>query len=304
MKTLDQPINDVKAKWIASVDIAQNTKQVYEKVLGYFIHWITVNKINPARIKAADVLGYKKYLLSEKKSPYYVDLQMNVLKQFFKYLKEIESYTDNPARFIKRVKRDPAHVKQYLTKEMVLKLLKSIDRSTLMGQRDWLIVMLMSVTGMRCVEVSRLNIDDLKESEGYKTVSILGKGKTYKRELAIPDRLYQPAIEYIEVRPDADYSDPLFLGRFGNRLQPQDIGCIVKRRMKAAGMTGSRLSAHSLRHSAAINALLSGQSIYHVQQLLGHSSVSTTEIYLRAIESEKHRNNTAVHALDKIYNND
>lgn len=300
MRTLDKPINDVKEEYLAALDIKENSRKVYRKILNYFITWMVMNKVNPSAIRTADIITYKNYLILKKRSPYYINLTFAVIKQMFKWLQTIGWY-DDVGHTIKVVSTDKRHTKEYLSKEMIVKLLGSIDQETNKGIRDRAVILLMSVTGIRCVEASRLTIGDIKTTDNYKTIDILGKGESYKRTLAIPDRVYLSLVNYIDTRPDPAYTDPLFIGRFGNALTPQDISVLVKSRMTQAGLTGPKLSAHSLRHSAAINSLLMGESIYTVQKMLGHKSVSTTEIYLKALEKERHTDNSAVRALDKAY---
>ena len=83
-------------------------------------------------------------------------------------------------------------------------------------------------------------------------------------------------------------------------LQPAMVSRMIKQRFKQIGIVDKRMTCHSLRHTAAIQALKAGADVYEVQQMLGHSDIKTTTIYLRAIEEETRVNNRAVRILDKV----
>ena len=84
------------------------------------------------------------------------------------------------------------------------------------------------------------------------------------------------------------------------KIQPAMVSRMIKQRFKQIGIVDKRMTCHSLRHTAAIQALKAGADVYEVQQMLGHSDIKTTTIYLRAIEEETRVNNRAVRILDKV----
>ena len=301
MRTLDNPINDLVGEWLEYQDVRPNSLEVYKKVIRYFITWAVKTKVNIKKPTTADVIGYKNHLRKEGKSSYTIDLYFAVLKSFWKWMDQ-QGYYKNITVNIRAEQKSKEHKKDYLNTDQISKLLKTIPKDKVLGKRDFCIIQLMSVAGLRCVEVSRLNIEDIKiNDEERRFIEILGKGRYEKRPLALPEYTYKNLTEYIENRQDPDYSDPLFVSKNDKRLIPAEISQIVKKRMRACGLDSPKITAHSLRHSAAINALKLQGDIYAVQKMLGHKSIKVTEIYLRALEEEKYLDNIAIHALDKSY---
>ena len=300
MQTLDEPINDLINDFLADQDIAENSRNLYEKELRYFLTWIIKNKVNPAKIEIPNLLGYKNYLKNQKLSPYTIDNYLAPIKLFFKNLDRLRKYK-NIAANIKNERKLKEFTKRALTPREIKKLLNSIERKNIYNLRDYAMIKLIALTGMRCIETSRLNINDLQTSKNNYLINILGKGQNEKRALKIPESAANSIIEYIEQRKDPDYKNPLFVNRFNNRLTGQAIGTIIKNKCEKAGIKD--VSAHSLRHSAAVNGIKAGQNIYDIQKLLGHSSVKITELYLKSIEKEniKIKGNPVINALNNVY---
>ena len=124
-------------------------------------------------------------------------------------------------------------------------------------------------------------------------------------EVGITGKMLEAIHDYIVCRGDITESDYLFVsharGYKEAKLNPVMVSRIVKRRLREIGLDSKFLTCHSLRHNAAILSLKAGATIYDVQQMLGHVSIETTKIYLRAIEEETRINNRAVHTLDELF---
>lgn len=301
MKT-DIPILDLIDDFLINLDVRDNSRKKYHDALQYFIRYITING-DAKNITRKDILNYKKQLLDSKKAAMTVDNYLVPVRQFFKHLEET-NITDNIAAGIHVGKKYLGYRKDYLRPEEVNRLLASINRSTPSGMRNYAIINLMVRTGMRCIEVSRLDVRDLSTDNGKWIIHIQRKGHYEKDSaLGLTLKVVAPIAEYITVN-ELSNDSPMFLNHAQNyhgRITTLTISKVIKTQLRAIGIDNPRITAHSLRHTAAITALNSGATIYEVQQMLGHRSIETTQIYLRAIEAEKSLEGTAVRLLDGAY---
>ena len=161
--------------------------------------------------------------------------------------------------------------------ERLLKVPAALD--TPEARRDLAMLDLLYATGMRVSELTALDLEDLDFSDG--SVRCLGKGG---KERIVP--IHGGAVDLLrsyiqDVRPvlaGAKKPTALFLNRRGNRLTRQGFWLILKGYTEAAGLSG-RVTPHTLRHSFATHLLRGGAPLRHVQELLGHASIATTQIY-------------------------
>jgi integrase/recombinase XerC len=203
------------------------------------------------------------------------------MRSFFKYLRRQKLIVGNPALILitpKIGKRLPS----FLDEESIHQLIESPDQSTANGKRDRAILELFYSTGMRLSELIGLNINDLKKEEGL--VKIRGKGR---KERIVPvgrkamdaiDEYLQDENEFMLKRYFHSGDRPLFVMKEGRRMYPQAIGRMVR---KYIGMVSEveKKSPHILRHSFATHMLNHGADMRAVKELLGHESLSTTQVY-------------------------
>jgi integrase/recombinase XerD len=299
-----KPILSLMDEFLANQDVRENTRKKYRDSLHVFIGWLTRNADvrNPQR---SDIIRYKQWLIETGKASMTVDNYLVSVRQFFKYLEE-SGIHDNIAAGIHSPKKYMGYRKGYLKPEEVNRLLQSINRSTLQGKRDYAIINLMVRTGMRCIEVSRSNVQDLILEGNHWLINIQGKGHWEKdRPLGLTDKAVLPIKEYLNELYDVTELCPLFCNHSyvstDTRITTLTISKIIKKYLRSIGFDSIKLSAHSLRHTAAITALRNGATLSEVQHMLGHRSPNTTMIYLRAIEEELRREGTAVGRLDNAY---
>jgi integrase/recombinase XerD len=121
--------------------------------------------------------------------------------------------------------------------------------------------------------------------------------------LGVSAKIIDPIHKYLSLRKTANADEPLFVNhsRFktNERLNIDYVSRLVKRSFRAVGINDSRLTSHSLRHTAAITAIRSGATIQEVKEMLGHSSLETTRIYFSSIEAETRLSNNALRAIDR-----
>ncbi|MEA3511066.1 MAG: site-specific tyrosine recombinase XerD [Actinomycetota bacterium] len=167
-----------------------------------------------------------------------------------------------------------------LTVDQVEVLLDAPDRSTVLGLRDVAILEFLYATGARVTEAVTVGITDLDLESG--TVIVTGKGD--KQRLIPLGRHARAAIERylpmrLELLSERERSDVLFLNARGRSLTRQGMWGIVKRNGRKADIEDTALSPHVLRHSAATHMVEGGADLRTVQEMLGHASISTTQVY-------------------------
>jgi len=299
----DKPILQLMDEFLANQDIRENSRKKYRDSLHIFIGWLTRNAdvVNPQR---SDIIRYKQWLLDSGKASMTVDNYLVSVRQFFRYLEDCNVY-DNIAAGVHSPKRYQGYRKGYLKPADVNRLLNSINRDTIQGKRDYAIINLMVRTGMRCIEVSRADVQDLYVEGDHWIIEIQSKGHFEKdRPLGLTNKVVAPIKEYLNDLYDISESSPLFSNHSHvskNRITTLTISKVIKKYLRAIGIDSIKISAHSLRHTAAITSLRAGATISEVQHMFGHRSPNTTMIYLRAIEEELRREGTAVGRLDDAY---
>ena len=155
--------------------------------------------------------------------------------------------------------------------------------------RDYAIISLIVTTGLRTVEVSRADVEDIVSINGTTYLYVQGKGHDDKDDpIKLPDYVLETINEYLSKR-DSD-AKPLFLNHAKRsdrtRIKPKTISELVKNSLRLIGLDDKRYTAHSLRHTCATIALLNGASIQEVQMTLRHKSINTTTIYTHNLSRE------------------
>ncbi len=200
---------------------------------------------------------------------------MSSLRSFFEWMVESGECETLPTALIE-MPRTPRHLPDLLSVEEVDRMISSIDATKKKGVRDRAIVELLYSCGLRVSELVGLQCVDLFFDEGY--IRVLGKGSK-QRLVPISDlarALIGDWLSYREVSDDREGA--LFLNNRGRALSRIMVFNIVKGVSRGAGIVSS-VSPHTLRHSFATHLLEGGASIREVQELLGHESITTTEIY-------------------------
>lgn len=283
--------------YIAYLDATPRTVQTYTGNIRQFVKWTAQNSIqHPTR---QDILAYREELRQRCK-PSTVQNYITALRLFFSWTAQAGIYP-NIADHVKGAKLDAGHKKDYLTASQVQDLLSSIDTQPAIGKRDYCILALMVTGGLRDVEVSRANIEDLKTLGDSTVLYLQGKGRDERTDyIKVVPAVEKPLREYLRTRPQAKGQQPLFSSLSNNskgqRLTPKSISSIVKDRLIQAGYNSDRLTAHSLRHSAVTISLIGGLPLDEVQQFARHKNISTTQIYAHNLERAKNRSEDTIAA--------
>jgi len=277
--------------FIADQDVADNSRALYERLIRLFFKWVFVNGYNPDGINLPIYLSYKEHLIQSEKSLLTVCSYLRVVKMFYKWT-DINGFYDNITLRDNKLRIGYTGYRKKALDEVQLRLLlTSIDQSSIYGLRDYTIIHLMLFTGLRCIEVSRLNVKDVFIECSRYFIRVQGKGHLRKDdEVEISKTDYDNIDRYLTMRDIDDNERPLFISHAGrkryNRLLPDNIGKMIKSRLVNVGLNDRMITAHSLRHSFAIIVLGYDHDIYHLQARLRHSSISNTQLYTRMHEKE------------------
>lgn len=284
--TENREISDALYKrFIAYIDAKPKTIQTYSRALKQFFNYLSINGIsNPTR---EDILNFRDGIKKDHKATT-VQNYIVAVRLFFQWTEQ-EGIYKNVAEKIKGATISKDHKKDYLTSKQVKDILSNIDLSNISGLRDYAILALMITGGLRTIEVSRANINDLRTLGDNTVLFVQGKGQDEKTEyVKIPHQVEQSIRDYLKKVGTINNDRPLFASTSNNnkgqRMTTRSISGIVKTRLQQSGYNSERLTAHSLRHTAGTLNLLNGGTLEETQQLLRHTNINTTMIYLHHLE--------------------
>ena len=284
-------------EFIKYLDVSPKTIETYTRALKQFWKYLSMNQTDkPTR---QDIITYRDTLKATCKNTT-VQAYMVAVRRFFKWCNQM-GYYPNVAEDVKGAKVSKEFKKDYLTSSQSGLLLETMPKNTLDDIRNYAIVYLMLVCGLRTIEVSRANVMDLTTLGDHTVLYIQGKGKEDKAMYCnIPIGLEQVLRTYITTR-QATADEPLFTSSsnnsHGQRLSTRTIRGIAKKSMQDIGLDSERLTAHSLRHTAVTLALLGHESLQDVSMMARHNNLNTTMIYNHAIEMS---NNTCSQTVEKM----
>ncbi|MEN6307297.1 MAG: tyrosine recombinase XerC [Anaerohalosphaeraceae bacterium] len=238
---------------------------------------------------AADINSIRGYMASLNEHHYSKSTlarKLATLRSFYKFLVKRHYLTNNPVSTIKTPKQEKK-LPKFLEYEQIQKLLDTPPSDCWLGARDRAMLETMYSTGMRVSELVALNLDDV-DFLG-EVLHIRGKGKK-ERICPIGSRALQAIQHYLEYRNRRMECDPgfdckvLFANKHGKRLSTRSVRRKMDKYLIEAGLDPA-ISPHTLRHSFATHMLNNGADLRSVQELLGHQSLSTTQIYTHVTTS-------------------
>jgi integrase/recombinase XerD len=265
---------------------AANTLAAYRRDLRAYESWLACRGVGLGQVAEDDVTAYVAHLRSAGRAPATVARALVSVRSFHRFLVD-EGHTEADPTGEVGSPRVPQGLPKALTEEEVASLLGAVVGQDATGRRDRAILELLYGTGMRISELVGLSLGDVSEDDGM--ARVFGKGA---KERVVPlGRFARLAIgEWLTAsgrgamtpvrwarRGDAE---ALFLNARGGRLSRQGAWGIVRRYADRVGL-GDRLTPHVLRHSCATHMLDHGADIRVVQELLGHASIATTQVYTR-----------------------
>ncbi|MFH1151328.1 MAG: site-specific tyrosine recombinase [Actinomycetota bacterium] len=262
--------------------VSPHTLAAYRRALVRYLEFLEIRGISrPADVSSDEVAAFSAALSSPEGfglSPRSVAQSLSAVRAYHRFL-VTEKYADQDPSGGVESPRLPSRLPRALTREQVARLLDSPDGATTLGIRDRFIIEMLYATGMRISELCGLDTGDLDMEE--RLVTVRGKGGKW-RVIPFGSRAWDAAGEYLRhSRGDltrGSRSHALVVNFRGGRLTRQGCWKVVKGHAEDAGVAGVT-TPHALRHTFATHMLEGGAGLLVVQDLLGHASVATTQIY-------------------------
>lgn len=256
--------------------LAQNTVEAYMRDLRSFAHFILrMYDVPPAKVEEPMVQRYVAWLYDRGREKASQARSLSGVKSFFNFLLISDRIESSPAEFVLTPKFG-RHLPDVLTTGEIDRIIAAVDGTTPKEIRDAAMLEVLYSCGLRVSELTSLRIRDLFFGEGY--IRVTGKGDK-QRLVPISSTARERIHRYLEVRRSARAGEEtLFLNNRGSSLTRVMIFTILREAARRAGIE-KKISPHTFRHSFATHLLEGGASIRQVQELLGHESILTTEIY-------------------------
>lgn len=260
-------------------------------VISYLFDLDALNKFYKKDIKNVqpeDIVAFMSYMRKSQQSLETILRRLSGISQYFDFLIIEKDIKVNPVEFIAKP-RQWHKLPDFLDFDEVEKLIARNDLSTPLKERNCLIMETLYATGMRVSELVSVKINDIDFKRGI--IKVIGKGSK-QRIVPIYQSLLEEIESYIAIRHEyfvkKTDTGHLFLNQNGTKLTRQHIWNIVKEKCALNNIT-KHVSPHTLRHSFATHMLSNGADLRTLQIFLGHSNISTTEIYTHVTDDDKRK---------------
>ncbi len=281
--------------------LSKNTVEAYErdirKMAGFFLD--KNEKIKITSIKYEDFQDYLAHLNEEKIKARSQSRIISSIRSFYKFLTIEKLIKVNPSELLESPKTGKK-LPEFLTIKEVNDLVEEIDRSNSEGERNLAILEVLYGCGLRVSELIELKISEIYWKEGF--IRIIGKGN---KERLVP--LGKVASKHLKIyineirvhkKIEEEYIDHVFINKNGKKISRVMIFKIIKKLTAKAGIK-KNISPHTLRHSFATHLVEGGADLRAVQEMLGHQSITTTEIYTHLDRSYLKQTILDHHPLEK-----
>ena len=264
--------------------VSENTLRSYAADMGQLLNWADENGFGATAVSEIDASDLREFLLFLRtgvkgyaKSS--VARKISSLKAFFKFLAKNKYIEVNPALVVRPPKQS-RHLPHYLEEHEIEALLSSPSGDSPLSLRDKAILESLYSTGLRASELVGLNVESVDLSTG--TARVIGKGNKERMvffgSFAIDALRQYIAQRVLIVDDDLRNRGALFVNKFGTRLSTRSLQRIIAKYIAITGLS-MKTTPHTLRHSFATHMLNSGAGLKLIQEMLGHSSIATTQIY-------------------------
>ena len=259
--------------------VSQNTLQSYKRDILQYESYVEENKINFLKVDEEIIKDYLKHMNEIGKKSSTISRSLASIRSFYQYLLRIKKVKRDPTEGIQSPKIEK-RIPSVLTSQEVELLLEQPKNVDLKGIRDKAMLEFAYATGMKVTEIISLNIDDVNLEEGLVTC----KGKERTRNIPLGSLSLKALKDYIEnsrnILIKDDNVTALFVNTNGQRLTRQGFWKIVKYYKEQAHIT-KEITPHILRHSFATHLLQNGADLKAIQTMLGHSDISSTQVYMQ-----------------------
>ena len=259
--------------------LSDNTLQSYKRDIIQYQNYLEENGINYAKVSKEDIKAYLNYLKQIGKKPSTISRNLASIRSFYQFSIRNKKIKNDPTEDVQSPKLEK-RVPSVLTAQEVELLLEQPKDVDLKGTRDKAMLEFAYATGMRVTEIINLNIEDVNLAEEY----VVCKVGTKQRNIPLGSLSLKALKEYIEeARPILirnEKEKALFVNVNGQRLTRQGFWKIVKYYKEQAHITKD-ITPHVLRHSFATHLLQNGADLKAIQTMLGHSDISSTQVYMQ-----------------------
>lgn len=257
--------------------LSDNTLQSYNRDIKLYCNYLEENDLDPVKTSEDDLAEYLESLKENGKAVSTVSRNLASLRSFYQYLYRSKVVSEDPTVNLESPKIE-RKLPKVLTSEQVELLLEQPKCVDLKGYRDKAMLELVYATGIRVTELISLNISDVNIENGY----IKCAGKTKERIIPIGTLAVSALKEYINKSRNILLKDEndqaLFVNVNGHRLTRQGFWKIIKQ-YKTQANIDIDITPHTLRHSFAVHLLENGAELRAIQEMLGHSDISSTQVY-------------------------
>lgn len=293
---------DLLSYFVSTQDVKESSRKLYSRTLKLFFEWVEEKGKVIAGLTRTDIIEYKEDLFGKGLSSLSVASYLTSLRKFYEWA-EAEKLYPNIVKGVKTPRRVQTFKKQHLTEEKSGELLSHFESLSL---RDFAIVNLILRTGLRTIEVVRADVGDITFKGGRRILRVWGKGHDTKDDFVVlTDKTFEPIKRYLDSRKGAKPTEPLFSSdshrNSGERLTTRTISGLCKGGLKAIGLDGREFTAHSLRHTTAVTILKNGGDLTQAQNVLRHTSPTTTQIYVESIKEELRLQNAPEALIDAAF---
>ena len=259
--------------------LSDNTLQSYKRDIIQYQNYLEENGMNYAKVSKEDIKAYLNYLKQIGKKPSTISRNLASIRSFYQFSIRNKKIKNDPTEDVQSPKLEK-RVPSVLTAQEVELLLEQPKDVDLKGTRDKAMLEFAYATGMRVTEIINLNIEDVNLAEEY----VVCKVGTKQRNIPLGSLSLKALKEYIEeARPILirnEKEKALFVNVNGQRLTRQGFWKIVKYYKEQAHITKD-ITPHVLRHSFATHLLQNGADLKAIQTMLGHSDISSTQVYMQ-----------------------
>ena len=269
-----------------------------------FFPFLLMEKIDTLdKVTKQTVRDYMMWLIDQRVAKSSITCKLSAIRSFYVYLQKEGLIQENPLEKIASPKQDKK-LPSYLTGDEINKFLLAPDISTPIGQRDRAILELLYASGLRVSELAHLTRGQIDMET--REIRVIGKGS--KERLVLMGKPAQEAVaiylkEGRHKLAGKKKTDEVFINRYGQQLIERRVQKIVKRYAKQSGIN-KRVHPHTIRHTFATHLLDGGADLRVVQELLGHASLTTTQIYTHVSKIQAKKVYLAAHPLAKEGTND
>lgn len=259
--------------------LSNNTLQSYERDIMQFYRYLESKKLNYTKLTQKDIEEYLENLENEGKKTSSISRGLASIRSFYQYELRMKKTKKDPTTDVQspKVEKKAPSILSSQEIELLLEQPKNID---LKGIRDKAMLEFAYATGMRVTEIISLNIEDVNLDEGY----VICRGASRQRTIPLGTLSLKALAEYVQNAREILIKDgsenALFVNTNGRRLTRQGFWKIIKFYKEQAHITKD-ITPHVLRHSFATHLLQNGADLKSIQTMLGHSDISSTQVYMQ-----------------------